>query len=247
MPSNGRLLLVLCGTIAACGGRDALGAFGGDGLGVGGSRPFGASTSTSASTSNSGSSSSITTASSGSSTITTGSAGTGGGRIGGTGGSAGGPTTRPDAGSDGPLFSPLDASHIVPDASNLGGAACGGISYPPVGFYGENILFIPYEKVTPGAKIEMGAKLATEASLRIRMTLLSGSVWFVTGSGDWRHTVFDFATGVQTFQNQDSGRMIEHIMMFPDSGRALIEYFECDAVSPSGMKFLTWGAGETSE
>jgi hypothetical protein len=78
------------------------------------------------------------------------------------------------------------------------------------------------------------------------MGLLTGSVWFhggLSSGADWRSSLFDFGTGVQTFQAADSGRVLEETFQFPGSGRAIIEYFECDATLPTGVKYISWDNG----
>src|SRR5207344_676448 len=91
-----------------------------------------------------------------------------------------GATSVQDGGHGDPPYFGFD-SGVTLDVSNVGGAACGGVEYPATGFYGENILYPPYSWVTPGAQIEMAAKLGPAAAVRIKMTLISGSVWFIGG------------------------------------------------------------------
>jgi hypothetical protein len=133
------------------------------------------------------------------------------------------------------------------DVSKLGGAACGGIDYPKAGFYGENIIYVPYTKVTPGAQIEMAAKLNQGASLRIRLTRVSGAIWLIGGQAvEWRNTEYDQVTGVQLFEAPDMGRSDEETFQFPAIGKLLVEYFECGSTTPTGTKFLTWEGGPPS-
>jgi len=161
----------------------------------------------------------------------------------GVGGSAGPSTSMQDAGHGAPPYFGFDPG-VKLDVSNIGGAACSGIDYPANGFYGENLLYGPYSWVTPGAQLEMAAKLGPSAAVRIKMTLLSGGTWFIGGmSGDWRFTQFDFNTGVQSFQAPDPGRTVETTFMFIANGRALLEYFECGSTTPTGSKLILWGNG----
>lgn len=159
----------------------------------------------------------------------------------GTAGSAGGPQYEADAATDGPRSFGFDGN-VMQDVSHLGGAACGGIEYPATGFYGENFIFPSYSWVTPGAQMEMAAKLGQNAAIKIRMTLISGSIWNFTGS-DWRFTKFDMTTGMQTFQASDPGRTYEEEFSFPGNGRALVEYFECGSATATGSKLVLWGNG----
>jgi hypothetical protein len=141
------------------------------------------------------------------------------------------------------FISTIDAN-IPTDVSRLGGASCGGIEYPQTGFYGENFLDPSYVTVNENAQMEMAAKLGVGASLRIRLTRVSGSVWYIgTPATEWRASAYDHATGVQLFEAPDMGRSDEETFLLPDSGSLLVEYFECGATTPTGVKILSWSGG----
>jgi hypothetical protein len=161
------------------------------------------------------------------------------------GGSAGGVEFR-DAGRDVLLGAAIDAN-MATDVGRLGGAACGGIGYPAAGFYGENFLVPTYLTVNQASSMEMAAKLAVGASLRVKLTRISGAIWWISGQGsDWRFTQYDFATGEQMFEAPDTSRTDETTFTFPDSGKVLVEYFECGSSTPTGSKVLSWTGGKPS-
>lgn len=145
-------------------------------------------------------------------------------------------------GINGSYYFGFDAG-VTEDVSQLDAAAC-GVTYPATGFYGDNILLPRYRQVTAGGPTEMAAKLGPNAVIRIKMTLISGSVWWIGGQHeDWLSTPFNFSTGVQIFQAQDPGRTVEDSFQFPGNGRALVEYFECGSETPTATKLLLWGNG----
>jgi hypothetical protein len=148
-----------------------------------------------------------------------------------------GPSTDwPDSG----IFPPADGSVPV-DVGSLGGAACGGIEYPVEGFGGPNILVPSFEQAKPpGEPYVIAAKLAPSASLVIAFLLvtpLTEGTYGVEGGGDFR------AKGIGPtsvlFEAKLPGQN-ERGMAFRGDGRAVIEYFECGATTPTGTKMLYW-------
>ena len=70
-------------------------------------------------------------------------------------------------------------------------------------------------------KLEMAAKLGQGASLRIRITRVSGAIWLIGGqTAEWRSSIYDQATGVQLFEAPDMNRTDEETFDFPASGKA---------------------------
>ena len=163
-----------------------------------------------------------------------------------------GPAAEPGstgAGGSAGSAAPIDSgAPAVPDGSTnqLGGAACGGIEYPVSGFYGDNFLHSTYVTVNQAAPVSMVAKLNVGASLRIKMTLRSGTPWLIHPlTSEWRASLYDFAANSQLFEAPDTGRSDEMRFEFPEQGEALVEYFECGSSTPTGSKVLSWGGGST--
>jgi hypothetical protein len=131
------------------------------------------------------------------------------------------------------------------DTGRLGGAACGGIDYPVKGFYGDNILAPTLDQVgyAPTGTIELAARLAATASLRLKLTHVMGARWSAQPGGDYRTMEVSSDPHVQLLEAKFSGQMNETTMLFFGGGRLLIEYFECGATEPSGSKILYWGNG----
>jgi hypothetical protein len=132
-----------------------------------------------------------------------------------------------------------------PDTDRIGGAACGGIEYPPKAFYGVNILSPGVDQVgyAPTGTVELAAKLGPAASLRIRLSHITGSRWSAQPGGDYRTMDLSFDPHEQLLEAKLAGQMNETTMFFYGGGRLMIEYFECGADVPNGMKFLAWGNG----
>ena len=248
MRIRGPCLLVLGIGAIGCGARVSVGDLGTDNA-HDGSSTAGATTSATTSATTGGAGRETGTVTGGSSGST------------GAGGSGAGGSTVSDSGNIGPHdAAPRDASmpsvrdvNIDVDVGNLGGAACGGIEYPETAFYGTNVLYPSFSQAIsqfPANNYDFAAKLATGASLQIRLTNsppyrnadgnpYPASVWEVSGV-EWRFTTYDYDTGIQLFEAADSGRSIEMQFGFRGNGSALVEYFECGSSVPTGTKILYW-------
>jgi hypothetical protein len=168
--------------------------------------------------------------------------------VGGRGGAGGSPGTTGDANI--PFDARTDVKPIFDangqtDVGNLGGAPCGGIDYPPSGFYGDNILLPSYDsiRVKNGEAVEIEANLPMGAALLIKMYWLDGpGGWSDEPSGDFfaKTTPGPGNAFVQEFQSKASGRVVEHGLRFAGDGHARVEYYECGSSTPNGTKVIDW-------
>jgi hypothetical protein len=132
--------------------------------------------------------------------------------------------------------------------TSLGGADGGcNVTLPEAGFYGPNILypgevsFVSYG-VTPESYYELVVGHDADAAVSVKMTLLSGSAWYIGGqSTDWRVTLYDGTTGTQTFGAPGVTGEFEESIFFAGTGQARVDVFECDASSPTLSKTISWG------
>jgi hypothetical protein len=131
------------------------------------------------------------------------------------------------------------------------GGGC-GVTYPESGFYGPNILYPGLTSLTSQPSLstiappnyELVASHPLGATVKLNMTLLSGSVWYIGGAAnDWRATLYDSTTGEQTFQTPDVAAVSESSIFFVQSGEARLDVFECGSATPTS-RTISWSVGD---
>lgn len=146
--------------------------------------------------------------------------------------------------------------------SSQNAVPCGTIDYPAATFYGPNVLATDATTFTasppngPGMDppYDFAAQVSSGVALSIRITALdwtplpvgppSGpqNVWIWSGGVDqWKVSILDNATGIQTFEGNDMGALLELQFGFLGTGRALVEYLECGSPTPTHSKTISWG------
>ena len=167
-----------------------------------------------------------------------------GGRLGGEGG-WGSPGIS-DGGAPPP---PIDGS--VDDLRVRGDPAC-PITYPPSGFFGENIFAGPTSFVSDlgfdqAPIYELAANVPLGFSLTFTITGLGGTggdpsigpVWLLN-ENDFRMTSYNPTTRQQTFQSRLPG-LNEGRIYFQGTSQGRIDFYECGAATPTRVETFNWG------
>jgi hypothetical protein len=138
------------------------------------------------------------------------------------------------------------AATLIGAADGAIDAGC-GVIYPQDGFYGPNILYPGYTTsfVTRGdnkAFYEIAATHPAGVTVTLKMTLLSGPVWYHGGYvDDWHVTTWDEnSMGEQTFATPNVVGESETTIFFQQNGQARLDIFECGASTPTSSKTITW-------
>lgn len=154
------------------------------------------------------------------------------------------------AGARGVLFATIGfwAASGCSSGSSNGDASC-SITYPPSGFYGQNILdpAVTSFQSTSTPLYEYRADVPLGYSLSFTMTLLGGTggvpdvgpIWQLSGNSDFRFSTYDATTGQQRFMSSIPNAN-EGGISFSGTGQARIDIFECGAPAVTRTETITW-------
>ena len=114
------------------------------------------------------------------------------------------------------------------------------ITYPPTGMYGDNIL-AKSQLIYNGEQFSMKVNLKRCIQFKIRVHLISGSVWgYLHGtSANWNITTYDFTNQEQFFAVINNEQASDLSISFHAGGTYLIEYFETNLSTPAFSKTIT--------
>lgn len=114
------------------------------------------------------------------------------------------------------------------------------ITYPANGMHGENIL-ARGQLAYSGSPFSMKAELKRCSYLKIRLHLISGSVWYYGNSTatNWNITLYDYNAKEQFFTVIDPAQPSDLEIDFMAGGSYLIEYFEINSTTPTFSKTIT--------
>ncbi len=114
------------------------------------------------------------------------------------------------------------------------------ITYPATGMYGDNIL-VKSGLVFNGSSFSMKAGLKRCSQLKIRLHLISGSVWYysMNTAGNWNIGSYDYTTQDQFFTVINSEQPSDLEITFQTGRTYLVEYFETNLSTVSFSKTIT--------
>jgi hypothetical protein len=123
------------------------------------------------------------------------------------------------------------------------------IDYPEYGLYGQNILDAGKTNYDPEAiamtQYSLTANMPRGSSLKVKISSLTGGIWYHGPSGNWIFTEYDRTTKSQYFTAAGSGMACD-LKMFFQPGSYLIEYFEMNSEEPTRTKRISVGPENTS-
>ncbi|HNS13191.1 MAG TPA: hypothetical protein PKM97_11310 [Bacteroidia bacterium] len=111
------------------------------------------------------------------------------------------------------------------------------INYPATGTYGDNILD-KGQQVYTGSQFSMKANLKKCSQFKIRMQLISGSVWgnYISTTNNWNISVYDNISKEQFYTVANPEQPSDLKITFQAGGVYLIEYFDINLSTPSFSK-----------
>jgi hypothetical protein len=158
----------------------------------------------------------------------------------------------PPADAGAPPLDALPPGGENPPAVDGPPAACPDVTYPESGFYAANFLLpevTDFKSMSLGEKsrYELIAQQAPGTTLTIKMTFIGDahdagiftSGWWLNQGEGWLVSLFDDATGQQTFFSSVARPELE--IGFTGQGQARVDYFECGSAVPTRTKMITWG------
>ncbi len=113
------------------------------------------------------------------------------------------------------------------------------IKYPPTGNFGPNILELDQTNYE-GREFSLRATLVEGASLKIKITSLSGNPWhYYFGTNiNWLVTLYDEINHLQYFTVIEPDQNSDLLVLF-DAGSYLVEYYEMGSLLPTRSKIIT--------